>query len=144
MKDQLTDDEQVAADIAAVDARIAAEAKAIAADKILNEDEDAIVPDDNTLPGGVVVPEGYTFVHTDHYDTDGDTKVQVADLLPNTVIEQHVGVSFTIDKPEVSSRYGTLRARLIADHQGRVYILRRDDYEADTTYFKVAFGHNVL
>lgn len=90
-----------------------------------------------TLPGGVIVPEGFHLVGRVSYD-DESTRVEFDDLRPNCDIDNIAGVTATLTRPKYESEHGYVSLRVIHDHAGVAYLFRKDEHKH--THFKVAFG----
>lgn len=147
--DSLDEQSRIAVQRRVQELKDAAEANQKQIDEQLNVDkkpsEEVDENDGKYLPGGVEAPAGYRHVATVTANHEaGEETWQMTDLFETTEIQQLEGVSVTMDKPAVSSKYGVLRARMIHDFGARAYIFRRDFPEENKTCFIVSLSHQAV
>ena len=95
------------------------------------------------LPGGQASLIGEVHVHSISYD-DGDNRLPVENLLARTIVVNQTAGLVSVAVDVTTDGFGTLRCTFIGDLQGRAFIMRSDNVDANLTIFRVALSVGVL
>lgn len=115
----------------------------IEAQESVEESEEDTVNRFTILPGGQASLIGEVHVHSISYD-DGDNRLPVENLLARTIVVNQTAGLVSVAVDVTTDGFGTLRCTFIGDLQGRAFIMRSDNVDANLTIFRVALSVGVL